>query len=262
MVKERTLPVRCVWCTDDAMEFRPDQRRPRLRTRKVIVVCASVVCLSLIIFAADGWLSASRSHGECELTRGRKSKRTVRALIKRVVDEGTVELVLQGRPDLADGSVMAEVPERLRGALAPGHLCVAGITDEGGSRTAEVLSPLRERGLLVLAGVFVFTVIVTNRLDEAIIAFWEVKGLAPEDGIAWRELAYLYTLRRWFVLADREVARALVLLSADSRTHYVAGVVKTWLGKHGEGETHLRESVRLDPGNADAREALETVFRE
>jgi len=99
-----------------------------------------------------------------------------------------------------------------------------------------------------------------NRLDEAIIAFWEAKRLAPEHGIAWRELAYLYTLRRWFALADREVERALGLLGPDSRTHYVAGVVKTWLGKHGEGETHLRESIRLDPGNADAREALETMF--
>ena len=99
-----------------------------------------------------------------------------------------------------------------------------------------------------------------GRLDEAAITFWEAKRRSPEDATVFRELAYIYTLRQWFVVAEAEIDRALESLDTDSRTHYVAGVVKAWVRKYDEGEQHLRRAIELDPENELAKEALETMF--
>jgi len=99
-----------------------------------------------------------------------------------------------------------------------------------------------------------------GRLDGAALTFWEAKRRNPQDGIAFRELAYIYTLRHWFVVAEAEIDRALVSLDRDSRTHYIAGVVKAWVRKYDEGEQHLRIALELDPENQAAKEALETMF--
>jgi len=99
-----------------------------------------------------------------------------------------------------------------------------------------------------------------GRLDEAVLTFWAAKRRDPKDAVASRELAYLYTLRQWFVVAEAEIDRALESLDTDSRTHYIAGVVKAWVRKYDEGEQHLRRAIELDPENELAKEALETMF--
>lgn len=103
---------------------------------------------------------------------------------------------------------------------------------------------------------------VADRLDEAIIALWEASRRKPQDGVPLRELAYAYTLRSWIAHASVEIEQALPRLEQDSKTHYTAGVIKSWLGQYKESEAHLREALRLDPKNESAREALNQMYGE
>ena len=97
-------------------------------------------------------------------------------------------------------------------------------------------------------------------LNEAAFFFIQALQLDPKHGLARRELARLYAQKRWFVLARREIQKALTLLPLDSDTQYVAGVIAAWLQQSDEARGYLRRAVQLNPANEQAAQALENIF--
>jgi len=94
----------------------------------------------------------------------------------------------------------------------------------------------------------------------ALLALWRAVELEPDYGPAHTQLARIYVTQRWFVPALAEAKRALELMPNDPDTHYVAGVALLWLNQHDDAERELRTTLKLDPNNANASQALEAMF--
>jgi len=101
-----------------------------------------------------------------------------------------------------------------------------------------------------------------GRTGDALVALWAARERFPDDPHVRTELAYVHMAKRWIAQARREIEAALDAGADDTKTHYVAGVVYAWRDEGEKAESHLRRAVQLDPGNAAARAALESLFGE
>ena len=96
--------------------------------------------------------------------------------------------------------------------------------------------------------------------NAAALCLWRALDMDPEHGPSRCDLAHLYAARRWFTLAHAEASHAVRLMPDDTKAHYVLGITSGWLEDYDAAEHHLREAVRLDPGNTAAVDALKQMF--
>ena len=95
--------------------------------------------------------------------------------------------------------------------------------------------------------------------DDAIFALLIAKEKNSQDAPVHRDLAYLYTQKKYFIPAYARVNEAMSLGAKDLKTFYTAGVVNMWLNKDEEARTYLEKALEMDPDNQDIKMALEIL---
>jgi len=96
--------------------------------------------------------------------------------------------------------------------------------------------------------------------SEGTLALWRGLDANGAHGPSHCSLARIYVGRGWFVPSYDEACKAISAMPADSDAHYVAGIALAWLGVEEEAERELRKALELDPVNANASDALRTLF--
>jgi len=98
-----------------------------------------------------------------------------------------------------------------------------------------------------------------GQLVEGETILHELIGKEPENPALRSVLARTYWETERFTQAAEQYAVLLTLQPENAPEHFRAGRVLGEIGRHEEGETHLRRAVELTPGYADAHAYLAYV---